>query len=218
MKKILVLATAAFMLMSTSCTTSRQMAGTVAGASLGGMFGSSIGGILGGWRGHDAGRLIGMVVGGAAGAAVTAPKTQSGEYSSSDGYYNNRCDDSYYQNDYNSPYANLDIDNIRLIEGIEDHGISANEHSTLVFEIRNVGNEYVYNIAPVITVTGTKHIYLSPTAIISELGPGHAVRYKAEVVADKKLKNGVADFNISFADGNNKYMMRSFQIRTYSRR
>ncbi|MBQ3960271.1 MAG: hypothetical protein II683_00600, partial [Muribaculaceae bacterium] len=78
--------------------------------------------------------------------------------------------------------------------------------------------DFIYDIAPVITVSGTKEIYLSPTAIISELGPGKAVRYTAELVATRKLKNGYADFSIGFSNGNELYTVRSFQLRTRARR
>ncbi len=170
---------------------------------------------MGGWRGHDVGRLAGMVIGGAVGAAATAPKTDNGEYSTSKvpsdyqgGYYDNNS----------GPFANLDISNLRFIDNNDSHSLEADEHAQLVFEVHNNGRDYVYDIAPVITVSGTKHIYLSPTAIISELAPGGAVRYKAEVVGGHKLGNGVADVNISFSDGNQMYMLRSFQLRTYKRR
>ncbi len=205
---------AALIFMS-SCQSANQFFGVATGASVGGMFGSAIGGITGGWRGSDAGRLAGMVIGGAIGAAATAPKT-SKESRTSD-YYNGYDYDDYHQNNSYSPYANIYIENIRLVESYENNSIDAEEHAKLIFDIRNMGNDYVYDIAPVITVTGTKQIYLSPTAIISELGPGKAVRYQAEVIATKKLKNGVADFNISFSNGDQLYTMSSFQIATRSR-
>ena len=52
---------------------------------------------------------------------------------------------------------------------------------------------------------------------VSELGPGKAVRYQAEVVATNKLKNGVADFNISFSNGDQLYTVSTFQIQTRKR-
>ena len=215
MKKFL-LATMAMIMMLSSCSTSKQFYGTMTGASVGGLFGSTIGGIMGGWRGHDAGRLAGMIIGGAVGAAVTAPKTEDGEYSTS--RYPSDNQGSYSYNDYSSPYLDLSVENLRFIDRNNDMSLDAEEHAQLVFEVRNNGNEHIYDIAPVITVSGTKHIYLSPTAIISELAPGAAVRYKAEVVGGRKLKNGVAEVNISLSDGNQMYMMRSFQLRTYKRR
>ena len=83
--------------------------------------------------------------------------------------------------------------------------------------MRNTGRDYVDDIAPVITVSGTKEIFLSPTAIVKELGPGKAVRYQSEVVATNKLKNGTADFSIGFSNGDQLYTLRSFQLRTCKR-
>ena len=193
----------AALILTTSCTSSNQFYGAMTGASMGGLFGSAIGGITGGPRGHDAGTIIGMAVGGAIGAAATAPKT-SAEKRTSD----------YEYDDYYSPYADLEISNLRLVETMRDNCINAGEHAKLVFEIRNLGSDYIYDIAPVITVEGTKQIYLSPTAIVSELGPGRAVRYTSEVVATNKLKSGTARFAIGFSDGERLYTASTFDLTT----
>ncbi|MBQ0119519.1 MAG: hypothetical protein KBT13_00140 [Bacteroidales bacterium] len=216
MKKVILASMAMIMMLGTSCSSSQQFYGTMTGATVGGLFGSTIGGIMGGWRGHDAGRLAGMVIGGAVGAAVTAPKTDNGEYSTSK--YPSDNDGGYYTNDYDSPYMDISVDNLHFADQNNSRSLEADEHAQLVFEVRNNGRNYVYDIAPVITVTGTKHIYLSPTAIISELAPGGAVRYKAEVVGGHKLKDGNVEVTISMSDGKQMYMMRSFQLRTYKRR
>ena len=49
-----------------------------------------------------------------------------------------------------------------------------------------------------------------------KISPGDAVRYQAEVVATDKLKSGTANFSIGFADGNQLYTVRSFQMQTRS--
>ena len=205
----------AALIMMSSCESASQFYGVATGASVGGMFGSAIGSISGGWRGSNVGRLAGMAIGGAIGAAATAPKTTK-ESRTSD-YYNGYDYDDYRKNNSYSPYASINIEKIRLVEGINNNSIDAGEHAKLIFDIRNMGEEFVYDIAPVITVSGTKQIYLSPTAIVSELGPGRAVRYQAEVVATNKLKNGVAYFNISFSNGDQLYTVSSFQIATRKR-
>ena len=215
MKKTIMAALGAALIMMSSCESANQFYGAATGASVGGMFGSAIGAITGGWRGSNAGQLAGMVIGGAIGAAATAPKANQ-ESRTSD-YYNGYDYNDYQQNNAYSPYRDINIENIRLVETINNNSIDAGEHAKLIFDIRNMGNSFVYDIAPVITVSGTKQIYLSPTAIVSELGPGRAVRYQAEVVATKKLKNGVADFNISFSNGDQLYTVSSFQIRTRGR-
>ncbi len=203
-------------LMLSSCQSMGQFYGAATGASIGGMFGSAIGGISDGRRGSDLGTVVGMAVGGIVGAAATAPKTDNGNYRSSDYYYDYDMDD-YRQNNAYSPYVNIEIVDLRFVDENNNNALDANEHAKLVFIMRNTGRDYVYDIAPVITVSGTKEIYLSPTAIVKELAPGKAVRYQSELIATKKLKNGSADFTIGFSDGDKIYTMRSFQLRTNRR-
>ena len=216
MKKTVFVGLVATALLLSSCQSMGQFYGAATGASLGGMFGSAIGGIADGPRGHDLGTVVGMAVGGMIGAAASAPKTDDGNYRSSDYYYEYGTDD-YRQNNGYSPYASLDIEEMRFVDENNNRALDAEEHARLVFIIRNTGRDYVYDIAPVITVSGTKEIYLSPTAIIKELAPGKAVRYQSEVIATRKLKNGTADFSIGFSDGDKLYTMRSFQLRTHKR-
>ncbi len=203
-------------LLLSSCQSLSQFYGVTTGASIGGMFGSAIGGIADGPRGSDLGTVVGMAVGGIIGAAATAPKTDDGNYRSSDYYYDYDMDD-YRENNSYSPYANIVIEEMRFVDENSNRALDANEHAKLVFIIRNTGRDYAYDIAPVITVSGTKEIYLSPTAIVKELGPGKAVRYQSELIATKKLKNGNVDFSIGLSDGDKLYTLRSFQLRTNKR-
>ena len=214
-KTVFVGLTATALLMS-SCQSMNQFFGATTGASIGGMFGSAIGGIADGPRGSDVGTVVGMAVGGIIGAAATAPKTDDGNYRSSDYYYDYDIDD-YRQNNAYSPYASIEIENLRFVDENNNGSLDAGEHAKLVFIIRNTGRNYVYDIAPVITVSGTKEIYLSPTAIVKELGPGKAVRYQSEIIATKKLKNGAVDFSIGISDGDKLYTLRSFQLHTNRR-
>ena len=216
MKKTLFMALTATSLLLSSCQSFHQFYGVTTGASLGGMFGSAIGGIVDGPRGSDMGTVVGMAVGGMIGAAATAPKTDDGNYRSSDYYYEYERDD-YRQNNAYSPFANIEIEELRFVDENNNRALDADEHAKLVFIMRNTGRDYVYDIAPVITVSGTKQIYLSPTAIVKELAPGKAVRYQSEIIATKKLKDGTADFSIGFSDGDKLYTLRSFQLRTKNR-
>lgn len=216
MKKLSILALCATLLVASSCSSSRQFFGVTTGASLGGMFGSAIGGLAGGHRGHHVGTVAGMAIGGLIGAAATTPKEKSSESRSSD-YYNGYDNNDYRTNNSYSPYSSVDIEDIRFIDSNDNRCIDAGEQAKLTFIVRNNGNDYVYDIAPVITVSGTKQIYLSPTAIISELAPGRAVRYTAEVVATNKLKSGDVEFAISFSNGDVLYTLGSFQLRTRGR-
>lgn len=215
MKKTVLAAMSAALILMNSCSTANQFYGTATGASLGGLFGSAIGGIAGGHRGHNAGTVAGMVIGGIIGAAATAPKTEDGNYRTSD--YGREGGYDYRQNNSYSPYADIVIENLRFIDSNENNSIDAGEQAKLVFDIRNNGSDYAYDIAPVITVTGTKQILISPTAIISELAPGRAVRYQAEVIATNKLKTGKADFSIGFSEGNRLYTLCSFNLDTWAR-
>ncbi len=216
MKKTVFVGLVATSLLMSSCQSMSQFYGATTGASLGGMFGSAIGGIADGPRGSDLGTVVGMAIGGMIGAAATAPKTDDGNYRSSDYYYDYDMDD-YRQNNAYSPYANIEIEELRFVDENNNRALDADEHAKLVFIMRNTGRDYIYDIAPVITVSGTKQIYLSPTAIVKELAPGKAVRYQSEIVATKKLKNGVADFSIGLTDGDKLYTLRSFQLRTCKR-
>lgn len=216
MKKTVFVALTATALMMSSCQSMSQFYGATTGASIGGMFGSAIGGVIDGPRGSDMGTVMGMAIGGIIGAAATAPKTDDGNYRSSDYYYEYGQDD-YRQNNASSPYASIEIEEMRFVDENNNRALDGGEHAKLVFIMRNTGRDYVYDIAPVITVTGTKEIYLSPTAIVKELAPGKAVRYQSEVIATRKLKNGNADFSIGFSDGDKLYTMSSFQLRTNKR-
>ena len=215
-KKTLFAGLIASTLLLSSCQSMNQFYGAATGASLGGLFGSAIGGIADGPRGHDMGTVVGMAIGGIIGATATAPKTDDGNYRSSVYYYDYGTDD-YRENNYYSPFASIEIEELRFVDENNNRALDAGEHARLVFIIRNMGRDYVYDIAPVITVSGTKEIYLSPTAIVKELGPGKAVRYQSEIVATKKLKNGNADFSIGLSDGDKLYTLRSFQMRTNKR-
>ena len=217
MKKTILMSLCALMIVMSGCQSMSQFYGGATGASLGGMLGSAIGGIAGGRHGHNVGTVAGMVIGGAIGVAATTPKTRDGNYSSSD-YYDDYNNKSYVNNTTASPFADIAIENLRYYDGNGDNSINPGEHAYLEFEIRNYGRDYVYDIAPVITVTGTKQILLSPTAVVSELAPGKAVRYQADVVATNKLKSGMLDFAISFSDGNTLYTQSSFQIQAIGKK
>jgi len=227
MKKLAIVALSATLLL-TSCQSTSQFYAAATGASIGGMFGSSIGGIMDGPRGHDTGRLMGMVIGAAAGVAATAPKTVTREESnydySSDDYldeynrHSNRRSTQEYRRQIESEYANLSIDNIRFTDQNGNETIDAGEQAKLTFEIRNHGNETLYDVAPVISVNGTKQIFISPTAVVGSIRPGMAVRYTAEVLATNKLRSGTAEFTISFGSGDLLYTVSTFDLRTHGRR
>lgn len=223
MKKFGILLFSATLLLS-SCQTPEQFGAATTGGVFGGIFGSAIGGLFGGPRGADAGTVIGMIAGAAVGAAATAPEARDyRDYDyTSDTYRRHRnveySSHSREAEEIGREYNNLEINNLRFVDIDNNKTINANENCKLVFEIKNTGHDTIYDIAPVITVNGTKAIIISPTAVISELGPGKAVRYTAEVYATKRLRTGVADFTISFVKGDYKYTMTSFTLATKGRK
>ena len=223
MKKLGILALSAALIFS-SCDTSDQTGAAIGGGFLGAIFGSAIGGLMGGPRGADAGTLIGVVAGAAAGAASAAPKERGkSDYDyTTDTYtrhskvvYSNRGEEA---DRLGREFAKVEISNLRFIDNNNNQAIDAGESSKIAFEVKNNGTHTIYDLAPVISVNGTKYIVISPTAVISYIDAGQAVRYTAEVYANRKLRDGTADFTISFAKGDYLYNMTSFQLPTRSRR
>ena len=135
-KKTVFAGLLALVLLLSSCQSMGQFYGTATGASIGGIFGSAIGGMADGPRGHDLGTVVGMAVGGIIGAAATAPKTDDGNYRSSDYYYDYGVDD-YRQNNSYSPFANIEIEELRFVDENNNRALDANEHAKLVFIMRN---------------------------------------------------------------------------------
>lgn len=224
MKKIAVYGLSALMLFG-SCTSSDQIGAAAGGGLLGGIFGSAIGGLMGGPRGSDAGTVIGMVTGAALGAAAASPEVQQRDYRRYDytsDYYNRRSSVEYstYSDEAKEmgrEYANIEIRNLRFIDSNNNKAIDAGENCKIAFEVKNNGVGTLYDIAPVISVSGSKNIVISPTAVISEIPAGQSVRYTAEVYANNKLRDGEVEFTISFAKRNYQYVITTFNLATSSR-
>ena len=223
MRKLGILALSAALIFS-SCDTSDQTGAAIGGGFLGAIFGSAIGGLMGGPRGADAGTLIGVVAGAAAGAASAAPKERGkSDYDYTTDTYNRHSKVVYSNRGEEADrlgreFAKVEINNLRFIDNNNNQAIDAGESCKIAFEVKNNGTHTIYDLAPVISVNGTKYIVISPTAVISYIDAGQAVRYTAEVYANRKLRDGTADFTISFAKGDYLYNMTSFQLATRSRR
>lgn len=96
----------------------------------------------------------------------------------------------------------LVIRNARFVDADGQNDITRGETCTIVFEIFNAGNAPAYNVQPtVVETTGNKHIMVSPSILIESIGAGRGVRYTARVVADKSLKEGVAQFSVAVVQG-----------------
>lgn len=221
MKKIHVYLLSAVLVFG-SCTSSDQFAAGATGGLLGGIFGSAIGGLMGGPQGSDAGTVVGALAGVAVGVAATTPEVQERDYDDYDytsDYYSRRSEVTYSSHsdearEMGREYANIEICNLRFVDSNNNHAIDAGENCKIIFEVKNNGVGTLYNIAPVLSVSGSKNIAISPTAVISEIPSGKSVRYSAEVYANPKLRNGNAEFTISFAKRNYQYVITSFNLDT----
>lgn len=199
-----------------SCNSYEQTNATFAGAMVGGIFGSSIGGLIGGYRGNDAGTAVGMLVGAAVGNAATAPRkqpTNDEDYGYDQGYADAITDNSPIEN---TAIEGITIEEIRFIDTDHNKTINANETCKLIFCIYNHSDQTRYDIAPIITIEGTKRIYTSPTAIVSSIEPDKGIRYTASIVGARNLKDGIATFHISLPTGFQKKVktFHTFQIQT----
>lgn len=221
MRKIGLLLMAGCLIMS-SCSY-RQFGAAATGSSLGGMFGSSIGGLMGGYRGHEIGTVAGMTAGAAIGIAATTQSNKSEKKEKKADYY----DEYESYEDYKAPKSSkkqrsnsnynelnaLNIERIHFADENDNQYLEPGEHASLVMAIYNRGNHTLYNIAPQITCDN-KRIRISPTAIVSELAPGQGFRYRAEVIASNKLKEGETIFKVAFENGGDRITKKTFKIRT----
>lgn len=218
----------ALLLSSCATTNSNQFGAVATGASLGGMFGSSIGGLLGGPRGADKGTIAGMVIGGAIGAAATTQKKSKvpviKDYNyNTDDTYNGTGKNSdvqygtYNSPQYQSPYAlhsevmDLEVSNVHFLDDNNNQRLDNNEKAFIVFDIRNTSSKTLYNITPNLTCN-SKRVVISAPATIASLLPGQAIRYKASVVAVRRLKQPHVQFSISFGQGNQAVVAKTFEI------
>lgn len=188
----------AFFLSSCSVWMQGNPAAVQAGAAVGGVVGSIIGDRAGGYTGSQFGALLGTVAGAAIGNAVTTPQNNNDPYGD-EGYY--VSDRRYYSSapEYTSPII---ISNIRFVDSSRDHVINADENAKIIFDITNGSDVALYNVTPIIEISGTKYIYVSPSREISYMEPGTTIRYTASLLSGKKLKTGEAGFNIFATDSN----------------
>ena len=207
-----------------------QFGAVTAGSSLGGALGSSIGGLMGGPRGSDKGTIAGMVIGGTIGAVATSPKLhqkvqqsrQENRSSDYDDAYTSSNSNSVQFDTYNSPrytqpaaansdLAALMVENVHFLDENNNHRLDYNEKAYLVFDIYNRGSKTLFNVAPNITCD-SKRVVISAAASVASVMPNQGIRYKAAVVAVRRLKNQPLTFTISFGSGSQTVVAKTIKI------
>lgn len=87
--------------------------------------------------------------------------------------------------------SQLELRNLRVIEGGLDGVLHRGEQCKIVFEMMNRTPHTLVNVCPRVTdETHNKHVVISPDMCVQSIAPGTGVRYTATVVADRKLKDG----------------------------
>lgn len=186
----------------TGCGTSQGLQGDpdaiLTGAAIGGNVGSAIGGLIGdsghswhgGYRGSAIGTIVGTLAGAAIGNAVSTPRRQPDTHAPE-------------RIPANEAMEEVRIHNIRFIDEGRDQTVNAGEDCKIVFDIVNEGNQTAFNVIPSVTEeSGMKHIYLSPSVMVDEIGAGEGVKYTAHLSAGRKLKNGTLTIRIALNDTN----------------
>ena len=98
----------------------------------------------------------------------------------------------------------IEISNIRFVSDSHEKILRPNSSGKIIFEIRNVSEHTVFNVKPVVMeVSGNKHVVVSPSVCIESIANGSGVKYTAMVVSDKKLKDGMLNFDVSVNYGRN---------------
>ncbi len=208
MHKSLLLLTLAALIGLTSCGSYDSFSRTTTGMSLGAMFGSTIGSIVGGYRGADA-----------SAEAAANRRREAAESVPRNSYRSTQpLEPSYGRYDetrnYSATAGQLSIENIVFADANNNHVLESGERAYITCDIYNRGTQTVRNVAPVVGCN-EKRIAISPTAIIGDLYPGQGMRYKAAVVAQRRLKDRVVGFSILVSDAAGRPLgMQEFSIRT----
>lgn len=206
-----------------SCSTAER--GASNGAMFGSIIGSAVGGLTGGPRGSDIGTLAGMAGGAVLGGVVgnANEKSRNGGYKGSEAQVNNETDDYNYgqsKSRRSSDKSNIAeavtplvlMSNVHIKYSGNDGVIRRGDSCELVFDITNYSDETLYNIVPDITISGTKHLCVSPAECISSIGVGDKARYTAIIQSDNKLKNGTATIFITMLGNDDKALSRTSKL------
>lgn len=222
MKKLLSLALCTVMAVS-GCTSQGGIAGdptaVMLGANIGGLTGAVIGSsgsYYHSYRGSLVGSLVGTIAGAAIASAATAPKKpaedvyivetrpyrERGYYDSYDGSRSSGRMPAYGRYRDGERSTDLEIRNIRFIDGNRNHIIESGEEAKIIFEVVNSGRLAAYHVTPVVAEkNGLKHLYISSSVTMECIPAGDGIRYTA-VIRAGKMRRGEAVFHITALDGN----------------
>ncbi len=211
--------------------------GGIFGSSVGGL----MGGPRGADKGTIAGMIIGGAIGAA--ATSSKQKTRRPSHNDSQnqsdptfhGYSRSNDNDDVYSSSssnnsngveygtyktsgYDVPYADtadlqaLEVTNLRFLDENNNRRIDTDEKAYLVFDIYNRGEKALYNVAPNITCN-SKRVVISAATSVDCVQPGQGIRYKAAVVAVRKLSSSTPiTFTISFGQGKQQVVAKTFSL------
>lgn len=92
----------------------------------------------------------------------------------------------------------LEIKNVSFTDANGDGILEADEEGKMVFEIYNHSDLPVFGIIPTVKeAEDNRHIHISPSILVEQIGPGSGIRYTAAVRADRRIKNGEARLLVS---------------------
>ena len=92
----------------------------------------------------------------------------------------------------------LDIKNVSFTDANGDGILEADEEGKMVFEIYNHSDLPVFSIIPTVKeAEDNRHIQISPSILVEQIGPGSGIRYTASVKADRRIKDGEARLLVS---------------------
>ena len=189
------------------------------GANIGGLTGAVIGSSgshYHSYRGSLVGSLVGTIAGAAIASAATAPKKpaedvyivetrpyrERGYYDSYDGSRSSGRMPAYGRYRDGERSTDLEIRNIRFIDGNRNHIIESGEEAKIIFEVVNSGRLAAYHVTPVVAEkNGLKHLYISSSVTMECIPAGDGIRYTA-VIRAGKMRRGEAVFHVTALDGN----------------
>ena len=110
----------------------------------------------------------------------------------------------------------IEIQNARVVDQNQDNSIGRNEVCKVIFEVRNLSSETLYDVVPtVVEATGNKHIQISPSVHVESIEPGGTIRYTAMLQSDGRINDGTIKICLSVLQGGNTISkVAEFTVRT----